>query len=153
GLSTVVLVVVAIGLRFGVPIYQQQLAIRDVERLRGSVPTEHVEPERLRDWVGDERMKGFAEVKIIRLGGSEIGDEGLSRLSVFKDLESLDLASVPITDAGLVHLKRLTRLKELWLSDTSVTDAGLGYLKGMANLLALGLDGTQVTDNGLADLE
>ena len=44
GLTTVVLVVVAIGLRIGAPIYRQQVAIREIEVLDGSIRTEPTGP-------------------------------------------------------------------------------------------------------------
>lgn len=45
GLATVVLVVVTIGLQFGVPIYRRHVAIREIERLGGKFETSKGGPE------------------------------------------------------------------------------------------------------------
>ena len=55
-LSTIVLVVVGTGLRFGIPVYREQVAIREIEKLGGRVWTEPAGPAWLRERVGDERM-------------------------------------------------------------------------------------------------
>ena len=66
-MATAVLVVVAVGLHFGFPIYRQQVAIREIERVGGSVETRDGGPEWLRDQVGAERMKLFDEVVVFNL--------------------------------------------------------------------------------------
>src|SRR5258708_4395822 len=59
GLATAALVVIAGILRVVIPAYRQQVAIREIRRNRGEVPTERAGPEWLRDSLGDERMKVF----------------------------------------------------------------------------------------------
>ena len=59
---TVVLVVVAVGVLVGVPVYRQQVAIREIDRLGGGGETRSGGPQWLRDIVGDEWMRGFDAV-------------------------------------------------------------------------------------------
>ena len=62
-LATVLLVVVSVGLRFGIPIYRQQVAIREIEQVGGSATTVPGGPAWLRKFIGDERMKIFDQVE------------------------------------------------------------------------------------------
>src|SRR5262245_8096366 len=59
GLATILLIVVAVGLHIGVPIYREQVAIREIERLGGYVQTEQGGPKWVRECIGDQRMKLF----------------------------------------------------------------------------------------------
>src|SRR5262245_53069861 len=78
GLATAALVVVGVGLRFGVPIYQQHAAIREIERLGGNLDLRPRGPKWLRNWVSDKRMKPFDVVDRVEFGGRPITDATLS---------------------------------------------------------------------------
>jgi hypothetical protein len=127
-LAAAVLILVACGLQFGMPIYRQQMAVREIERLGGSVLTSPRGPKWLRDLAGDERMKSFDIVD-----GADLGD-------------------IHATDANLEQLTALTGLEDLWLHDSQVTDAGLAHLPGFANLHSLSLGSPNVTDAGLKEI-
>ena len=128
-LACVVATLLAVGLMVWVPYQQERSAIREIERMGGGVLTEPGGPDWLREWIGDERMRGFGKVVAVYLAHSQV------------------------TDVGLEHLKGLTNLEELWLHDTRVSDAGLELLKGLTNLQTLSLGGTQVSDAGVEKLK
>jgi internalin A len=153
GVAAAVLVVVAVGLQFGVPIYRQQAAILEVERFGGTIEMVPRGPEWLRDHLSDERMKWFDDVVYVHLENTDATDATLLSVSWLPSLQVLMLDGTRVTDAGLVHLKRLTKLECLTLNGTQVTDAGLSHLKGLNSLEELSLDRTRVTDSGLAHLE
>lgn len=98
-------------------------------------------------------LKGIADLRLLSLEHSAIGDEGLKCLRDFRSLESLGLADTLITDEGLKHLKGLTNLEVLYLQNTSITDAGLVHLKKLNKLRVLHLHGTSITDAGLEHLK
>src|SRR5258708_31333390 len=62
GMAAAVLVVLAVGSRFGVPIYRQQVAIWEIERLDGFVETIDCGPQWLRRLFGDEPLAAFDDV-------------------------------------------------------------------------------------------
>ncbi len=177
GLATGILVVVAIGLQLGIPVYRQQVVIQEIERLGGSVLTEPFGPEWLRSWMGGEWMMLVDTVNEVYLNGSaatdatlgylscltglmnlwlnetNVTDAGLVHLNGFRSLQHLALINTQVTDAGLEHLARTTDLRDLILNNTQITDVGLGQLKGLPKLQMLCLDDTRATDAGLAYLK
>ena len=177
GLAACVLVIVAIGVQVGVPIYRQESAIREIERLGGTVQLRPRGPQWLRDRIGDRAQRLCGEIagvylrdcpatdetlrtvcrlpglKGLSLSNTNVTDAGLAELKSLTRLERLWLANTAVTDAGLAHLKDLTALQELWLENTQVSDAGLGRLKGLTSLKGVWLDNTQVTGAGVAELQ
>lgn len=71
-LATVVLIVVGLGLRFGLPIYRQQVAIREIERWGGSIDRKNGGPDWLRQLIGDERIEVFDRVDKVYLKGPQV---------------------------------------------------------------------------------
>lgn len=128
-LATVVLVVVAIGLRIGLPSYRREVAIREIERLGGMVETRKCGPKWLRDWLGDKCIKFFDEVTFVVLDAPDVTDADLVHVMEMSKVEVLVLSNAQITDAGLVQLKGLTKLEFLNVIGTEVTDAGIAELK------------------------
>lgn len=124
---------------------------------------------------GVKKLKGFINLKCLRVRGKDITESGLEPLKSLTNLEELIapiytdaglmnlkgltklqrlyLSRTNITNAGLVHLKGLTDLQELVLRETKVTDAGLVHLKGLTNLDFLNLSHTKITDDGLVHLK
>lgn len=177
GLVTSVLLIAMAGLQFGLPIWRQQAAIREIERLGGRIKIELGGPEWMRKRVGDGHMKYFdhvvrveltvqsandstlnyvaalTDVKVLRLGNSRITDDGLVNLRGLHYLEELWLGNTRVTDAGLAHLEVLPHLRDLSLANTRVTDAGLVHLRGLENLRRLSLGNARVTDDGIAELQ
>jgi uncharacterized protein YjbI with pentapeptide repeats len=156
--------------------YRQLLAIREVERLGGSVRSEPVGPTWLRDRLGADRMRLFDKVVSVDLGGQSTDDTlrllgrmpslksldvvacphitgaGLAHLEALTNLEMLLLNGLNVTDVDLIHLHGLVKLKKLFLTRMHLTDAGLVHLKRLKALELLDLSVTQITDSGLAEL-
>src|SRR5258708_823101 len=153
GLAAVVLVVVAVGLRTGVPIYRQQVALREIERLGGRAYTEKGGPDWLRRLIGDERMAPFDEVYRVNLEGTEFGDGDVSKLVCLSRLRDLLVRRTQITDDGLASISRLSQLWRLDLTATRVTDVGLCRLRRLARLKRIGLAYTRVSEAGVVELE
>jgi hypothetical protein len=153
GLFTGVLIVTATVLQIILPIWRQQRAIREIQRLGGRIVIENGGPEWLRARVGDEHMKYFDRVVKADLTVKAVDDSTLRHVATLDNLQSLWLGNSRITDDGLVHLRRMTQLEQLWLGNTRVTDAGLVQLKALGRLHELSLGNTDVSDAGLAHLQ
>jgi len=153
GLATVVLVVVAVGRWFGVPIYRQQVVIGEIDLLGGDIFANPRGPEWFRDLIGDRRMTLFEDVIEAQLLLTPTTDATLDQISQLTRMQNLYLGHTQVTDAGLAHLQKLTNLEILDLDDTAVTDAGLQHLTGLTKLKWLSVRHTQVTDVGIADLQ
>ena len=146
GLATVVLIMIAAGLSVGLPIYWQSTAIREIERVGGSIiETRPRGPEWIRERVGSDLRELFEKVIRVDLGDTPATDTTLEHLNWLTSLEDLDLDNTQITDAGLIRLKGLARLKVLWLNGTLVTDTGLSHLTDLISLQSLYLGNTQAT--------
>ena len=152
-LATVVLVVVALGLRIGIPAYWEEVGIREVERVGGSVDFEWGGPAWLRRWAEYKQMRVFYRVRAVYVAARPFTNAEMVHLQRFKNLDKADLDSTHVTDAGLKNLSRLSSLSVVDLSNTGVTDAGLRHLSGLKNLKFLDLDGTDVSEEGVADLK
>lgn len=74
---------------------------------------------------GVKNGKVPVDVKTLRLGGTELNDEGLKELKALKQLTTLDLRGTRVTDAGLRELKELEKLESLDLHFNKVTGEGL----------------------------
>jgi len=90
GMATVVLVVVAAGLRIGVPIYRQQAAVREIERAdpKSYILRRPRGPTWLRDWVGEERMEPFDDVVTLSIDTKANTDATLRQVNWLTSLES-----------------------------------------------------------------
>ena len=171
---TLLLLLVAGGLLFSVPIYRQQALIREIEASGLTVETEFTGPDWLQglvpDAIGGDSLTGFERiVTVFHLrarfpfyGGlgmpssaKPVTDATLKRLGGLRSLRILHLDQSQISDAGLEHLKGLTKLRVLVLSDgPRITDAGLEHLKGLTKLQKLVLAVCpQISDAGLEHLK
>ena len=144
-LLTIVLVFFGLGLRFGYPIYRQQLAIREVRRLGGSVLVRLKWPEWLRDRLPDAGHQVLGRVRDVNLGTSEVTDADLALLREFPTVERLALCRSRVTDAGLLQLSGLDQLDTLMLDRTDVTVAGLENLRRLPHLSHVTAVGSGVT--------
>lgn len=134
--------------------YQQQMTLLDrIEQAGGLVGTKPIGPEWLRDFLGEQRMRGFENVYIINVTIPQITDEWLEAIANQTELENLALRCPQLSDAGLTHLKGLNNLEKLWLKSTRISDAGLVSLTGLTSLEGLSLDNTQISDTGLMHLK
>jgi hypothetical protein len=179
GLAAGILIVLAVGLQIGLPIWRHRAASRLITELGGVVAIQEGGPALLRRRIGDERMSVFDRVRSVRfvgvepvpdaalaelkwlatsedlevmVDGGEIGDSSLRHFRSLFGIKTLVLCSTQISDAGLVNLQSLTKIQSLDVSHTHVTDAGLASLNGLHCLRSLNLGYTAVTDNGLEQL-
>ncbi len=152
GVATVVLIVVGVGLRIGLPIYRHQAAIRQLQRMGGVVITERGGPAWLRRWIGDRRMQ--IQDPVYQIGFRRFTDADFERAELWRhtELTVLELSGTNIGDLGMVDLKGLKSLRVLALAGTHVTDAGLEELQELAGLRYLNLNRTKVTAAGVATL-
>lgn len=132
GLAAIVLTVAAVGLGVGIPIYRQQVAVREIEELGGWVFTAPRTPEWLYEF-------------LCRID-QDLGERSDVVVSVCLDQKGA-------TDGTLYRVSSLTDLKELRLNGTQVTDTGLAHLQGLKKLERLSLHSTHVTDTGVAALQ
>jgi hypothetical protein len=144
----------ACSVRAGYPFYRQQAALREIERVHGSVlETRPGGPKWLRERLGDKRMTLFDEVVNVNLGGTNATDGTLAHVSCLTKLEHCSFGGTTVSDAGLVHLRGMASLQSLYLVNTRVTDEGLKNLTGLRQLRWLWLDNTNVTDAGLTHIK
>jgi len=153
GVATVVLIVVPVSVRIGVPIYHQQVAIREIDRLGGIVVTERTAPKWLRNRMPDSWMRLLEKVVEVNLFATGATDATLTHLKGLTSVRMLCLDRTEVTDAGLVHLKGISSLESIELNRTRVSDAGLAHLKGLSRLKLLYLDRTSVTGEGADELQ
>ena len=153
GLAAVVLIVGGVGVRFGVPIWRQQAAIREIERVGGSIETDQQGPEWPREYIGDAWEKLFYSTWRVDLNYTDATNATLDQLTCLTRLESLWLDHTQVTDSGLAHLNGFKNLVGLWLGETQVTDAGLQHLARLPDLTVLVLNHTEVSDKGLEHLK
>jgi hypothetical protein len=153
GLVTLLLIVMSVGLRLGLPIYRQHAAVRAIQRLGRDVTLRTRCPQWLRDRVGEERANLFDEVVEVDLGETAADDSMLVHVGQLRGLQTLFLNHTKVTDTGLAHLTSLTGLQSLYLGDTAVTDRGIAHLEGLAGLQELSLTRTHVTDSGIVHLK
>src|SRR5262245_18604409 len=152
GAAAAALVVVAAGLRIGIPACRRELAIRQIERFGGEIEWRQGGPKWIRQWFGAARNPVFDIVYGANLDNSQNPDTALGQLGPLKNLERLRVNNPRLTDAGVEHLEDLHGLQVILLIRTRVGDTGLRHLAGLTELRQLHLDGTKVTDAGLIHL-
>jgi hypothetical protein len=162
---------------YGLIIYEQQLAIREIQAAGGRLTSEPGGPSWVRAALGPDYSKYLDRVVEVELQGKAvldstvscvgrltnvrklslqetlISDAGLGAVARLSQLEVLVLDGTAISDAGIAQLKSLRQLKELSLCSTHVTDDSLDTLKGFINLELLYLAHTPLTDEGIAELK
>ncbi len=167
-LATVVLVVVSLGVRIGIPAYRQHSAIREIETLGGTVET-IPSPEWLCRWLGRDRLRAFEVVEKVDLGyfsleesrqaargfsvSHHTDDRSLMWVEKLPNLKKLHLSWVPITDAGIEQVSRISNLEVLYIRGTKVSDASIPFLKRLTRLRILKTHFTKLSDAGIADLK
>ena len=133
GVAAVVLAVVAVGLPFGIPIYRQQVAIREIRRLGGSVRVAlNGRPEWFRDRLPDGWNEVFGRVILVNLGTPTVTDADLEWLHQLPDVEMLGLDGSRVTDEGLEKLANRRTLRYVWAIDPDVTSHGIEQLRATA---------------------
>ena len=142
GLAGVTFLVVAVGLRLGIPIYQQHFARETIERVGGHFESERSVPEWLNEWFDDvDGMSSFDDIVAVRMDDEQVADADLVPLRGLSRLRKLELDGARITDGGLKSLGGFRMLEWLDLTDTLMTEAGLAELRRMSHLENLDLPG------------
>ena len=100
-----------------------------------------------------EKLSVFPELKTLSLFDSAIGDDGLAKLAPCRALETLYLGRTRVTDEGIKHLTQFQALKNVGLSDTRVSDQGIRQLASLGKLRSINVHRTQVTVTGGNDLK
>ena len=116
------------------------------------------------------QLRSLADLRILRLEGCGVRDDGLAavgrisslrqlfldrnpfrgpglrHLAGLRQLELLDLSGTSVGDAALLHLRPLSRLRRLILNRTAITDVGMATVAGLGRLIKLDLMNTRITD-------
>jgi len=106
-------------------------------------------PRWLRNSLGDDI---FISVIGVNLARTRVSDVALAPLSELAQLRILSLDETAVGNAGLKHVAGLRHLEELRLCNTAATDTGLQCLSGFSSLRIVDLMGTKVSDRGLMHL-
>ena len=147
----IVILVVMLGARFGVPLYRQQQTIAGLAD-RCWMRT-FDEPTWIPTWVNINWKRALSGRIDINATGEKITDQDLARLLELRHLHSLWLTRTLITDEGLALLADAPSLRILGLGETRITDAGLPRLADLKKLTALSLHKTAISDAGLVHLK
>jgi hypothetical protein len=91
-------------------------------------------------------IEDTSALRVLRLGGTRLTDQGLKRIRMLTALKILDLSRTQITDGGLPCLAGLAGLSHLSLSETRITVGGLENLRAMPTLQVLALRCATVDD-------
>ncbi len=146
------LILLAIALRTGLPIYRQQVAIEALERAGAEVYVTFSGPSWFYSFVVKHHLVGFGTVDIVDLEGDRITDTELTLLREFRDLEVLHVWTPHVTEQGMRHLAELKKLRSLyWWGDT-FSDAGIARISELTALESVSLHGDKMTDNGIQQL-
>jgi hypothetical protein len=96
--------------------------------------------------------RAFPHAEQVKLGSTQITDDGLAHIATLRSLFLLSLMNTDVGDAGVEHLTGLSRLQIVELDNTAVTDDALADLASVPSLYRLSLAGTTITDTGLKHL-
>jgi hypothetical protein len=132
GLATVVVIVVSLAMRVGLPMYRQHVAVAEIERLGGMVFYAPSRPEWLESLlyrIDQDLGDRLVVVSSVCLDGRTVTDSTLDHLAWLRELQELRLNRTEMTDARLARLKQLTNLKVIYLRQCPVTDAGVDDLE------------------------
>src|SRR5262245_4404911 len=115
--ATIAVIVLALGVLVGVPIYRTHVAIQAIEEAGGLIGSRPRGPEWLRERLGNDSMKWFDEVTTVNLNKTDCTDDTVRYVSALTSLQDLRLDNTRVSDAGLVHLQNLTDLQDLALNN------------------------------------
>src|SRR4051812_18442498 len=100
--ATFLIAVVFAGVRFAVPIYQQQIVLRDLKTSGFRVRQSDAPKWLPSAWIEDDlRIVLSSNVVLVNVGFRDITDDDLPQLALLKNLGGLSLAPAKITDDGL----------------------------------------------------
>ena len=119
GVVTLVVFAFAAGLRFGVPLYRERVAFRELQEFGPNWEMSTRGPE----WLQKYTSLGDVVIRI-DLNDTNVADKDLVRLRELASLEVVSLDRTHVTDAGVTHLKAMKNLRGLSLNQTKLTDGG-----------------------------
>lgn len=91
------------------------------------------------------------QIAVNAINYSAFNDEDAQLVAALgENVLQLKLGDTQITDEGLKHIGKLTQLQQLHVENTSVSGAGLQHLQACDQLRYLNLVNTKVTDDGVA---
>jgi Leucine-rich repeat (LRR) protein len=94
----------------------------------------------------------FANLTLLDVGYTKIGDDGLVNVCKLSDLRELDIGGTSVGDRGLTFLSRLTKLTSLNLESTTVSRLGIESLRPLTHLNSLKLRNTHISDTACTAL-
>ncbi len=97
------------------PIYRQYVAMKQIERLKGTAVTAERKPDWLRKRIGNDATDLFEDVVHVELSNSKVNDADLVHLTALPNVEVLNLANTKVGNAGLIYLRTLAKLQRLEL--------------------------------------
>jgi hypothetical protein len=104
---------------------QRQISLIDrLEKAGGQVFTKPVGPEWLRDFLSEDRMRGFDDMTCVFVD-PQTANESIKEIANLTDLEVLVAGDTQVNDSDLQCLKGLTHLEVLTLDHTHITDEGV----------------------------
>ncbi|MFO7903600.1 MAG: protein kinase domain-containing protein [Planctomycetota bacterium] len=98
------------------------------------------------------RLAGMERLHYANLSSTRISGRGFKAFSSLEDFKTFRASETPFNDTGIAHLTKAHRLETLSLDSTQVTDKGLRLFNAFPELRVLDLDLSRVTDAGLAHL-
>jgi hypothetical protein len=164
GWAVFVVLVGAVGLGFGLPIYRQQMAKEALKERGAYIESDYHGPiwlgksptkidGRDEEWETNRWRKPFYEATFISTQyRDDFSDREIQLLKFMPALKRVELSYSAVTDGGLAHLSGLNNLETLNLDCTHIGDTGLGHLAGLPRLRSLSIVDTSVTDAGLVHI-
>lgn len=152
--GTLVLTLVILGLRCGLPYCREQQTLALLLRCGGG----YGRSPGLRGWLSQRidpraEIDALTPVSLVDLSHRPLPSgkipELLAVLEHLPALQSVHLDGSSVQDSDLALLIRLARLVEVHLSRTGISNAGLARLEGLSHLKDLKLGGTRIDDDGL----
>ena len=104
---------------------------------------------------GIERLTSLRQLEFLGLRGCQlVTDRGLEHLTKFEHLDNLDIAGLPLSNAGLAHVGRIDGLQHLCLAScVNLTSEGLQHLTRLPILRRLNLTFTPIDDGAIKYLQ
>ncbi|MSR58181.1 MAG: hypothetical protein EXS05_10955 [Planctomycetaceae bacterium] len=154
--AVIAAIVLALGLRFALPVYRQYSAVTAIYRLGGGVSfMEHTAPKWLNNVFDHHDVTMALErAQMVDLEGSRIDDNDILLLRNLPDVRFFSARDTNISDRGVSRLISCsTRWNSLWFDGSRrISDASLASLASCDALSVLTLNDTSVTDAGIVQI-
>jgi hypothetical protein len=95
----------------------------------------------------DQLIVDHPNLMALEIGGSNVTDDGLARLSEFNSLMHLGISDCDgVGAAGFAHVMKLENLEVLIMNETAVSDSDMPALLNLKSLKYLAIKRTAVSD-------